>query len=285
MTTSATTPNNIPTGATPAPFGPNFTYAGTLPDLTLTSSDYFDFHVHTHVLLTASDNAFGGRLEQATTPRRIVLPEPAVVLSIVVYTTYGMSCIHHQPPFEAAAAALDSLIKYGISISQHATPLPTAPLAQLLLYYAPYRPIDAYALAAHHQLEALAVQISSHLLAYDVSRISDDLAVKMGPLYLGRLYNLQRARLAALRNIVLRPPARHPVTPICDEEAQQQLNRVWAFASAEIVWNALPSTSTQALSSAFTQASSSITCPDCRASIQNRIQEVTTQWSAVKRTI
>ncbi|KAI0633795.1 hypothetical protein C8Q77DRAFT_1209730, partial [Trametes polyzona] len=284
-------------------FTPAFQIDGILPDLVLLSSDNVTFHTHRQRLLAASNNAFGGLLAQQQASLRV--PQSSAVLNVVLHLIYGMSCVHFQPALETTEAAIDALVAYGVTREDLAG---SRPLHQLILSYAPYRPIEAYALAAHHNLEDTAVAVSAHLLAYDVSKLSDELTVKMGSVYFSRLYNLQRARLAALRNIVLRPPATHPLTPICNEEIQRELARAWAFASAEIVWNALPSkdpldtllsplvslsypytmtvrhysTSIGALQSAFTSAGSAISCPDCQAMLRNRIAEVTNEWSAVK---
>ncbi len=74
-----------------------------------------------------------------------------------------------------------------------------------------------------------------------IRMLTDELSIKMGSVYFSRLYNLQQARLAALKNIVLRPPAAHPPTPACNGDVQRELSRAWAFAAAQIVWTALPS--------------------------------------------
>ncbi|KAI0768792.1 hypothetical protein BD413DRAFT_493744 [Trametes elegans] len=258
-----------------------FALNGTPPDTSLVSSDAIYFHVHRQQLLACSTNAFGGRLTQHTPA--LSLPESSAALNVVLHTIYGMSCVHTGPPLEDTEAAVGALVKYGLPVAHLAAP--GMPLYQLMLSYAPYRPIEAYALAGHFRLDALAAAVSSHLLAFDVSTLSDALAVKMGPVYFRRLYDLHRARLAALRTIVLRPPARHALTPGCNEEVQQEVSRAWAFASAEIVWNARPNISTYALHSAFAQAARAITCPDCKEMVNTRIQEVMNEWSAVKRTI
>ncbi|KAH9899899.1 hypothetical protein C8Q73DRAFT_787744 [Cubamyces lactineus] len=259
-------------------FNPGFVVDGYLPDLEVISPDGVHFHVHTRRLLASSSNAFGGTLAHPTYP--LYLPETSVVLSIVFHVIYGMSVLPHPPPLQSTEAALDALIKYGLSTAQLAAP--TLPLYELVRSYAPYYPIEAYALAAHYHLEDLAVAISAHLLAYDVTRLSDELTVKMGPIYFARLVNLQRGRISALRNIVLRPPAMHPATPTCNADNQRELSRAWAFANAEIVWNVLPNISTYALESTFLQSAASVTCPDCQVMLRTRIQEVKTEWSSVK---
>ncbi|KAI0642065.1 hypothetical protein C8Q79DRAFT_918549, partial [Trametes meyenii] len=253
------------------------------PDLVITSVDGVRFHGHRSWILSLSSNDFAGHLTQATDA--LTLPEHAIVLDIALHVIYGIFYNSQRPPLDSTEAALSALIKYGMPVQSLSTA--AYPLYQLVLSYAPHYPIEVYALAGHHDLEEPAAAISSHLLAYNLTTLSDSLAVKMGPIYFTRLYSLQRARLAALRDIVLRPPAPHPPTADCDEDKQKELGRAWAFASAEIVWNALPSkpqcyTSVQALSSAFAQSGSAVDCPECHATLQKRVQEVANEWSAVK---
>ncbi|CDO72118.1 hypothetical protein BN946_scf184962.g61 [Trametes cinnabarina] len=259
-------------------FHPGFVVDGLLPDLTITTPEWIHFNVHSELLLSASTNAFGGLLSQPN--YLLAVPETAVVINILLNVIYGIPCHHNPPPLPSTQAALEAIIKYGIPLAP--LTVPNQPLYQLILSYAPYYPIEAYALAAHYHLEALAVAISSHLLSYDVSRITDDLVIKMGPMYFSRLVRLQRSRLAALRDIVSRPPATHPDTPTCDHRAQRELSRAWAFATAELVWEALPNTSTHALRTRFAKAGASIACLQCQTSLYDRIQEVTEEWLAVK---
>ncbi|KAI0653283.1 hypothetical protein C8Q70DRAFT_643318 [Cubamyces menziesii] len=262
-------------------FSPGFVIDGLIPDLEITSADAIHFHVHSERLLAVSNNAFGGLLHRPV--YALAVPQPATVLNVTLNIIYGMSCLPNPPSLESTEAALDALIKYGITLTQLAKP--SYPLYELIRSYAPYYPIEAYAVAAHHKLEELAAAISAHLLAYDLSRISDELTIKMGPLYFSRLANLHRSRMTALRNIVLQPPATHPVTPLCNLDSQREVSRAWAFANAELVWNARPNISTYALESTFTNAAASVQCPDCRMMLHNRIEEVKYQWTAVKTTI
>ncbi|KAI0324762.1 hypothetical protein GY45DRAFT_333114 [Cubamyces sp. BRFM 1775] len=279
MTTSTPRAQIPQIGSTSPIFNANFLADGLFPDLELISSDAAHFYVHSAHLLANSANAFGGLLLQPC--HSLALSEAAATVEIVLRVIYGISCTTPSPPpFEAAEAALDALVKYGVPVAQLAAP--TYPLHELLRSYAPHYPIETYALVAHHELEDLARAVSAHLLAYDISRVTDELVIKMGPVYFSRLVKLQRSRMDALRDIILKPPAMHPVTPACSEELQRELSRAWAFASAEMVWNALPSISTYALESTFTQAASSIPCADCQLMLRNRIQEVVLQWTSVK---
>ncbi|KAI0779897.1 hypothetical protein C8Q74DRAFT_1367714 [Fomes fomentarius] len=263
-------------------FGPSHTLGNAPPDVVLTSSDRIQFYVHRERLFRASSSAFGGLLIQHLAT--FTLPESCVVLDVVLHVVYGMSCVQQNPSLDTIELALHALVKYGVALR----PLcgPQHPLYKLLLLHAPYRPIEVYAIAAHHKLEDAAVAVSGHLLAYDTSKLSDELTVKMGPLYFRRLLDLHQARLKALKEIVLRPPAAHrPVAKAGSGCVPGQLTQGWAFAAAQLAWDTLPSVSTHALQAAFEQAGANVTCLECKAMLHARITEMTQEWSSVKWTI
>ncbi|KAL1945669.1 hypothetical protein VTO73DRAFT_1671 [Trametes versicolor] len=268
-------------------FNPHFQIDGILPNVHIVSADSVIFHVHQQRLLAASTNAFGGSL--AYPPRLIAVSENSSVLNIVLHVIYGMSCLRFQPPFESTEAAVAALIKYGVPAASLAN---SQSLHELFMFHAPHRPIEVFALAGHYALEPVAVAVSAHLLAYDLTRISDTLVVKMGSVYFNRLYKLQQTRLTALRDILLRRPPTHAPTATCADGGQEEIGRAWAFATAQIVWTALPNvanlcagTSIQALQSVFEQAGATINCLDCRTMHNSRIAQISQEWAAVKRTI
>lgn len=283
-------------------FGPSHTLGNAPPDVVLTSSDRIQFYVHRERLFRASSSAFGGLFIQHLST--FTLPESSVVLNVVLHVVYGMSCVQQNPSLDIIELALHALVKYGVALR----PLcgPQHPLYKLLLLHAPYRPIEVYAIAAHHKLEDAAVAVSGHLLAYDTSKLSDELTVKMGSLYFRRLLDLHQARLKALKEIVLRPPAAHrPVAKAGSGCVPGQLTQGWAFAAAQLAWDALPSelffhfrlasadtsvltslrctgVSTHALQAAFQHAGTNVTCLECKAMLHARITEMTQEWSSVK---
>ncbi|KAI8993835.1 hypothetical protein BD414DRAFT_534930 [Trametes punicea] len=296
-----------------AAFQPSLRIDGHLPDLTIISSNNVYFYAHRHRVANASSNGFGGLLfdwdvySPGFLPS-LHLPESGDVINVVLHTMYGLSCLHFHPSLETVEEALDALIKYGVPIQTHANPY--QPLHQLILSLAPYHPIETYALAGRHQLEDLAVTISGHLLSFDLSRITDDLATKMGPVYLKRLFFLHQTRLQALKEILLKPPATHPATPGCNPTEQGKLTRAWALATAQLVWDAMPSKamtgfevdvpeagdlpsvplsvvgiSPNSLRSLLEPIAEKIFCESCRAMLQQRIQEVIYSWGSVKPTI
>lgn len=99
-----------------------------------------------------------------------------------------------------------------------------------------------YALAASHDLEQLAIPISSHLLGFHLPDLSDTIAAKMSSIYLKRLFALHLNRLDALKDLLLRPPPPHALTPTseCDATEQKKLTRAWALATAHLAWDARP---------------------------------------------
>ena len=175
------------------------------------------------------------------TPLTIPISHSSAVVNIILHAMYNLSSLHYHPTLEMVEAALDALASYGTSIQLLA--LPDLPLHTLIVSFAPYAPLDAYAVAAKHELENAAITISSHLLAYDLSRLPDTTVQKMGPLYLKRLVLLHQSRLAALRDIVFKAPDKHPIVPGCNEELQQQMLGAWAHAVAQLVWDVRPSKS------------------------------------------
>lgn len=125
------------------------------------------------------------------------------------------------------------LIKYGVPVRN--VSLPNMPLYHLLLSHAPFHPIEAYALAAYYDLEQPAVAISSHLLAYDTCQLSDELTLKMGPVFFKRLFDLHQIRRDALKAIVLKSPQSHPPAVTCRDK--DGLTTAWAHAAAKLAWD------------------------------------------------
>ncbi|KAI0673456.1 hypothetical protein C8Q78DRAFT_626824 [Trametes maxima] len=267
-------------------FNPTLSVDGAAPDLMLVSLDRVHFYVHRSKILAASNNLLAGQLPLDIKPDgthglpAVDTPHHSDVLNVVLHTMYGMACLHYFPSLEVVDAALSALALYGTPLQQYARP--NQPLYLLLLSFAPYHPIEVYAVAACHGLEDAAVAISSHLLAYDLANLPDGAAQKMGPLYLKRLLVLHQSRIAALRAILFKPPSAHPAAPGCTAETQQQLTRAWAFAVAQIVWDILPNVSTNALKSRLEPIGAKIDCPSCAAMLHQRVQEVEYEWLAVK---
>ncbi|KAI0745419.1 hypothetical protein C8Q76DRAFT_764680 [Earliella scabrosa] len=266
-------------------FQPSLRADDRLPDTAIISSNHVYFYVHRHRLLAASSNGFAGRFFDPQIGfggflPTIYVPESGDVLNVVLHTMYDRSCVHFYPSLETVEAALTALGKYGVAIDAYAAP--GQPVFQLLTSHAPYRPIETYALAGQYGLEDVAVVVSGHLLPFDLSSLTDDIAIKMGPVYLKRLVLLHQSRLNHLRNIILEPPARHPPTAECGEVEQGKLTSAWAHASAQFVWDASPSISANSLRIYLERIGENTTCESCRLKLIERIQNVVVSWTAVK---
>uniref|UniRef100_A0A8H7XPF2 Uncharacterized protein n=1 Tax=Psilocybe cubensis TaxID=181762 RepID=A0A8H7XPF2_PSICU len=168
----------------------------------------------------------------------IVLNLPSGELNIILHALYKTSPADNAPSFEMLVRAIDRMPSYGLSAEHLITP--HTPLYQLLLAHAPLYPLDSYALAAHHHLAPLASTVSSHLLSHDMSTVSDEMAERIGPVYLKRLLLLHSGRFTALKDILLHAPEPHPETDTCSFEEQRKVTRAWALVSAYLVWDAKP---------------------------------------------
>ena len=220
------------------------------PDLIFVSSDGVFFYVHTTQILAVSTNAFNNLVPPKHAKAKIMmrddfgpvvsLPEPATVLNIILHVVYELSCAHYHPALDTLMSAVDAMDVYGLPPKRHI--VPSSPLYAYILSQAPMQPIVVYALAAAHDLYELAVPVSSHLLSFALHTLTDDLAVRIGPVYMKRLFFLHLGRLEALKRLLLPPPHPHPPTQGCDFTEQKKLTRAWALASAYLAWDARPGT-------------------------------------------
>ena len=213
-------------------------------DAILLSDDNVWFYVDVAKLLGSSENNFNSLLpstsERTDDPFRylITVPQSSVVLNIILHAIYGISCAKYNPPFDAIATAISALKTYGIPL--HSRLSQDTPLFSLLMSYAPVLPLELYTLAASYDLYDLAAFASNYLHSLNLSTLTDEMTLRMGPVYLKRLFFLHYGRTHALKTILLSPPHPHPQTPQCDCIDQKSLTRAWALASASLVWDARP---------------------------------------------
>ncbi|KAF8138543.1 hypothetical protein EV363DRAFT_1393988 [Boletus edulis] len=256
------------------------------PDLVLLSSDSVFFYVHNHVLLAASENNFNSLLPPPAKAKSgpmghvVLVSESSTVLNVVLHAVYDMSCSHYSPSFETIAAALKAMTTYGISLRTRVAP--TTPLHTLLLSLAPIYPLELYALAASYDLYDIAIPTSAYLLSFSLASLTDEMAERIGPKYLKRLFFLHFGRADALKRLLLPPPHPHPPTPTCDYAEQKKLTRAWALASAYLAWDARPDLSTGIMESALAPLGEQLSCESCRRTLHERLKTLIVQWSAVK---
>lgn len=261
-----------------------------LPDLILVSSDNVFFHAHSQILLPTSDNAFGGlllphleSLKQPSTYPLISMPENANMVNVVLHTIYGMSCQQYNPPLHTLLEAVGILRKYGIPLDRYIAS--TTPLFDHILAQAPRRPLDAFMTAAEYQLHVLAVAISTHLISYDLSSITDDQARHMGAVYLKRLFDFHQRRVDTIKKLVLTPPEQHPPTVDCGFVDQKKLTRAWALAAASLTWDAKADMSSSLIQASLGSLTSQLSCSLCQGELNKRIKDIVLQWSLTPRTI
>lgn len=210
----------------------------------------------------------------------VPLPESSAVLNIMLHAIYGMSCVLYSPAISTVVSAISALAKYGVSLEKYVAS--SAHLFQYLLSMSPASPVEVYACAAEHNLHELATQVSPHLLNFSLSNISDADAIKMGPIYLKKMFFLHLGRVDALKRLLLPPPAGHAPTRDCGYYEQQRLTRAWALASAYLAWDARPDLSTVTIESALGPLGQHLACDQCKAALQERIKQLIVQWALVK---
>ncbi|KXN83680.1 hypothetical protein AN958_00821 [Leucoagaricus sp. SymC.cos] len=213
------------------------------PDTVLLASDGVFFYVHASIILASSSNHFNSLLppepgEKEGQDPMLSVPEHSTVLNVILHIIYDISCAHYSPPFPTLVTAISRLPVYGVCPRQII--VPSTPTYALLLSHAPLFPLELYALAASYDLYELAVATSSHLLSFPLATLSDEMAERIGPVYLKRLFFLHFGRSDALKRVLLPPPHPHAPTPWCDFNEQKKLTRAWALASAYLAWDARP---------------------------------------------
>ena len=219
----------------------------------LHSSDSVFFYVHSTALLQFSNNSFNSFIppypvsptsEDGSQPV-IIVPEGSNVLNIVLHLLYMIPCSQFCPSPDVIAKAVSTLKRYGVSLEPFATP--DTCLYNLILSRAPLHPIELYAISAEYGLNELAVAISSHLMSFNLSTLTDEIVTQIGPTYLKRLFFLHLGRNEALKRLMSTPPALHGPTPQCDFAEQKKLTRAWALAAAYLAWDSRPGLSRNAV--------------------------------------
>ena len=221
--------------------GANF---GSASDLIIVPSDSVYFYVHSHILLNASENGFNSMLPVSAHQGRnypepgptLTVSESSPVFNIVLHVIYDISCAQYTPSFDTLVEAVGALTTYGVTLQNVIKP--STLLYDILLTHAAARPLDLFALASQHDLEDLAIAASVYLLSFSLSSISDEMAQRIRPVYLKRLFFMHLGRTEVLRSILLPPPYPHTPTPACGYVQQKNLTRAWTLASAHLAWDA-----------------------------------------------
>ncbi|KAJ3808572.1 hypothetical protein F5876DRAFT_78608 [Lentinula aff. lateritia] len=269
---------------------------GIRPDLALKSSDSVLFYVHTNLLNSSSTNKFQGHTIP-TNASVVNVPENSQILTIILDIIYrnASAAQDFAPPFpfDILVVAISRLSVYGVDVQAQLnldrfngdSTVPTQPVLQALYSHAMTHPLQLYILAAHYNLESLAIAASSHLLGLHITELTDEQAEAMGPVYLRRLILMQTQREEALKKILLRPPYPHPSTPDCDVLNQKILTRAWPVIATNFAWDIRADMPSTALERILSSLAGYVSCQQCKSSIEEQVARIIIEWESVKVTI
>ena len=227
-------------------------------DLMLISSDQVYFFVHSAVLLKHSKDGFTGLLVDD----KVYFPEKSEVLNLILHAFYNLDPSKFRPTVELVAATLRSLQKYDVSLDSLLTP--DHPMSTTILHLGIQSPLETFAMVAAFKLEHLAIEVSRKLVSVPLHNLTEDLAERMGPLYLRRLVFLHLGRIDRLKKLLMRPPSLHPVTKDCYESDQKRLRNHWKALAVALGWEAQADMSPQRIHGAFTTILSKTSCSECQ---------------------
>ncbi|CAL1715460.1 unnamed protein product [Somion occarium] len=252
-------------------------------DIVVTSSDRIAFYVHSRRILSVSTNHFASLLIQPLPIggklKVFLLGEDSQVLNVVFHTIY-LKPFGQSPSPVAVFVAIDAFNKYGIPVDQYIRP--NTPLFPPLLAHAANDPLNVYAVAGQYNLYELAAAASAHLLALDPEDVTDEHAVRMGPIYLKRLLLLRPARKRLLEELLLQGPSEHPPTPQCGVDNQRRTGRQWDLMITNLLSGPTPNLPSATIQATLSPIGNHIGCRDCKAALDERIQQIVTNWEKAR---
>ncbi|KAF9262586.1 hypothetical protein L218DRAFT_928987 [Marasmius fiardii PR-910] len=272
-------------------FGPRRINDSRLPvNMILISGDSVVFYVNEGALMNASTNSFKDMLPrkgEGTFERLLLLGETtATELEFVLRAVYDISNDSAPPAntdIRTVTSVIDKFPSFGIQPNKCITP--ESRLFQYLLSCAPIYPLQIYALAAHHDMEDLAVAVSSHTLVRDLSEVTENLAKRMGSRYLMRLFQLHMKRIETLKGLLAIEPGLHNPTPRCGFDRQRYLKQKWTLAVAALLYAVKPDTTTATIRDTIVAHTADIVCPACLKSRDDRLNTILNEWAMASRTI
>ncbi|KAH6901031.1 hypothetical protein BKA70DRAFT_1436905 [Coprinopsis sp. MPI-PUGE-AT-0042] len=271
-------------------------------NIVLRTNDLVLFYLNSTVLQAISTHAFGNFLRPIASGSAMVspslaiataaayaengqedvidIPESSATLNVIAHALYDTSCARHAPALDTIEEAIDRMPSYGIIPALHV--IPGKELYNLLLTHAPVSALRVYALAAKHKLHELARQASAHTLSLSMSLVTDELAQRMGSVYLKNLMLLHMARKEAFKTIILPPPEKHVPTQACPVDDQRKLHRAWALAAAYLAWDGRIDVPSATLQKTFMSLEENLECETCKTCLRTRVKDVVVQWAAMK---
>ncbi|KAI0767947.1 hypothetical protein BC629DRAFT_1596229 [Irpex lacteus] len=282
-----------PAGSPPLQISPIFNFGAGLLDVPsdtlILSSDGIFFAVHAHILLTASKNNLANLLIYNNFPTvgtraSLLATEPSDTLTVLLLSLYSLPFNPTSCSFHTLISALPAFAKYGL------TPLPKyicrgTPLFDAILYHAPLHAIETYALAAAAGLEDLAVSSSAYTLSRPVHTIPQKLMDLIGTTYVHRLVMLQGMRMDNFKEWLDEKIYPHVAKPYCSAEKRREVSVRYGAACAQVFYVAFPAMTRATIEVPMRALIDSIQCPDCKQSLETRVNDMCTKWLLLPRTI
>jgi hypothetical protein len=172
---------------------------------------------------------------------------------------------------------------YGFDPKKHI--IPSNPIYGHLLSFALLFLHGLYMLVSHFNIYELAATTSLYLLSSSLYTITNDMAQRIGLIYLKHLFSLHSQHLHMLKSIILCPPRPHHPTPDCSFAQQKQLSDIWAVGLADLAWDVMLDLSMHHLQTAFNLHSGSLYCAACQDALTGHLDEVLAQWALMAQTI
>ncbi|KAK7682826.1 hypothetical protein QCA50_014210 [Cerrena zonata] len=255
------------------------------PDIIFISSDGTPLYAHRAQLCVVSNNNFDLLLTPSIIdlPSTIELTEDVHTLSVILHVIYGASFDPYTPTLGALSDAINAFDKYGLAPCSRVSP--GTPVFEEVTKSISRHPLETYTIAAEHDLFDIAQKASEHLLTFPLSTISDDVVLRLGSIYLHRLFTLQLARTYVLQNLIIRPPDKHDANTQCGRQESESMKLAWIAAASPLVLAAHPDVSTETIQNKFECVKTSLHCAECRHCVERRVDEVLWKWSITPRTI
>ncbi|KZP29210.1 hypothetical protein FIBSPDRAFT_727781 [Athelia psychrophila] len=261
---------------------------GSSSDLIMLTSDHVCFYLDSGVIWAATNNDFNGILidfcsADRTTPGVTPIftaPETSEAFTVIACVIYGLPLAEYEPSFKSLAEAVDGMQSYGIPLE--VVLAPGTPLSKILLRHKQRHAIELYVLAAHYGIDHLAVAASFFLLSFQLSSLTDEMAVRIGAPYLKRLFFMHLGRTEALRRLLFPPPYPHGETMTCSRADQMVLTRSWSLAATFLAWDESADVSGEAIRTVFSALGEHLACLQCHTALADRIDVLLQRWAATK---
>ncbi|KZP18643.1 hypothetical protein FIBSPDRAFT_745168 [Athelia psychrophila] len=267
---------------------PDYRIFGSSSDLIVLTSDHVCFYLDSGMIWASTKNDFNGMLIGFSSGDKtksgaapiFTVPEASMVFTMIVCAIYGQPFAEYGPSFETLDQAINGMHSYGLPLEILLAP--STPLSEILLTHKNSHAIELYALAGHYSIDHLAVATSFFLLSYQLSSLSDETAVRIGPQYLKRLFFMHLGRSEALRRALFPPPYPHEPTPECSRADQMGLTRAWSLAASSLAWDSSADVSGEAIGVVLSALGDHLTCGQCQTALTDRIDILLERWASTK---